>query len=337
MRAFIMLTLLSLSACVGSDDNPTTVKDLRVLGMRFEPPEVMLEGCNVELLLKLTAGLDGGLDGIDAGIVGLPPSILASLGRTLDFSALIADPAGSGRPLDYRLLGCTMRGDRDCNDEGAFVELKRGSTTAGELSLRLEFKGDERPLGLQSIGADGGTLLLEVIQQDTFKGLGGVRVPVILEVSAKDTGEKIYAQKLMVYTCPFFPTMKPNITPILPGLQWNGEPWAENEIREVSGTESVLFEPDDFSALEESYVVPTLQFKPLTLIESWKITWLTSSGAMGQYNTGGTNIDGKTERHHSTWNPDPAEAEPRDVDFFFVVRDGRGGSSWTKRTAHWSP
>lgn len=329
-RSAIALSLVLLATgCVTGQDDPTTIKDLRVLGMRFEPPEVLMIGCNVQLLLGAAAGAS------DGGTIMLPPQFQALLaqyaGRQLDFTALIADPTGAGRSLDYRLLACANRGDRDCNNEGDFVELKKGTTTGGELSLQVA-------PGIQFLDDGLATpLLLEVINQDTFKGLGGIRVPVVLELSASDTGEKIYAQKLMVYTCQFFPTMKQNVTPVLPGLTFNGEPWPENEVREVAGKSDVPLAPVDFSALEENYVVPSLELKPVNLTESWKITWMTTSGTMSPYNTGGTDLVGTTGRHNDKWKPEQNATEAKDVDFFFVVRDGRGGNSWTKRTVHWSP
>jgi hypothetical protein len=188
--------------------------------------------------------------------------------------------------------------------------------------------------------ADGGTgslLLFEVIQQDTFKGLGGIRVPVVLELSASDTGEKIYAQKLMVYTCQFFPQMKQNVTPVLPGIVFNHVTWREDEIIEVRGKGTWELTVEDFSALQEAYVVPSLMLQPFDLTEAWKVTWMTTSGTMGPYNTGGVDFAGEEGRHVSRWTPDQVATEPADVTMFFVVRDGRGGQSWLTRRLKWWP
>lgn len=288
-----------------------------------------MTGCNVQLLLGAAAGAG------DGGTIMLPPQFQALLAlyasTPVDFTALIADPAGAGRSLDYRLLACANRGDRDCNNEGDFVELKSGTTTGGELALNVS-------PGIQFLDDGLSTpLLLEVINQDTFKGLGGIRVPVVLELSASDTGEKIFAQKLMVYTCQFFPTMKQNVTPQLPGVTFDGDPWPEGEVKKVKGNQEFPLAAVDFSELEEDYVVPSLELKPVALRESWKVTWMTTSGTMSSYNTGGTGFDGNTERHHSSWRPDSTNDEEKDVDFYFVVRDGRGGNSWLKRSARWIP
>ena len=330
-RAIVLFaSVLAVGAgCVTGQDNPTTVHDLRVLGMQFEPPEVLMAGCDVRLLLGAAAGAS------DGGTIMVPPQFALLLGlyasKPLDFTALIADPEGAGRSLDYRLLGCANRGDRDCNNEGDYVELSRGTTTGGELKLNVT-------PGLQFLDDGAATpLLLEVINQDTFKGLGGIRVPVVLELSASDTGEKIYAQKLMVYTCQFFPTMKQNVTPVLPGITFDGDPWLDGEVKKVRGKQEFPLSPLDLTGLEEDYVVPSLELKPIALTESWKITWMTTSGTMSSYNTGGTDLVGTTGRHNSQWRPDQSATEGKDVDFYFVVRDGRGGNSWLRRSLRWEP
>ncbi len=331
MRAHLLVVAVVVAgaACVEPEDNPTTLHDLRVIGMRFEPPEILMPGCNPQLLLGAAAGA------ADGGTISLPPQFQQLLaqyaGRPLQFSALISDEGGGGRELAYRLLACANRGDRQCKNEGDFVLLREGKTTAGELTAVVA-------PGLQFLDDGAATpLLLEVIQQDTFRGLGGVRVPVVLEVSAPDTGERIYAQKLMVYSCQFFPEQKQNVTPVLPGVEWQGEPWPEDEVKAHAGREEVRLTPVDFTELEEPYVVPSLQLQPVQLVESWKISWMTTSGTMSTFNTGGTIPTGDTGRHRSSWQPDPKATEPRDVTLWFVVRDGRGGSSWTSRRVRWTP
>lgn len=332
MRALrLLLPLVFLvTACAEGQDDPTSVHDLRVLGMRFEPPEVLMPGCDPRLLAA-AAQL-----GSDGGVPTVPPQLQQLLARyaaaPLRFTALVADPQGAGRTLTYRLTACANRSDRECDAKGDSVVLEEGTFVGGEeLSttmapgVRLLDDGQATPL------------LLEVIAQDTYKGLGGVRLPVVLEVSAPDTGERIFAQKLMVYSCQFFPTQRQNVTPVLPGLLWEGEPWPEDEVREHSGTAAVALTPEDFSALEEPYVVPSLQLQPVDLVESWKIAWHTSSGTMSTYTTGGSNFAGEVGRHRVKWEPDRSATGPRDVTFWLVVRDGRGGNSWTRRTVRWTP
>lgn len=323
------LVMVLVCGCVAPEDNPTNVHDLRVLGVRLEPPEVIMPGCDARLIAAAAAGA------ADGGTLALPPQLLQVLlqyaNTQVTYTALIADPAGQGRPLKYRLSACANRADRDCNDEGDFVDLESGETTGGELTTTM------RPGSKILNDPDATPLLVEVVNFDTFKGLGGIRLPLSLELTAPDTGEKIYVQKLMVYTCQFFPTMQQNVTPELPGVKFNGEPWPENEVKEWSGRDEVPFEPEDFSSLQEDYVVPSLMLQPVQLRESWKITWMTSSGTMTPYTTGGVDVVGEEGRHNVRWMPDQKATEPVDVSFWFVVRDGRGGMSWLQRQARWSP
>lgn len=330
MRAFVLsVSALVFVGCVQPEDNPTNVHDLRVLGVRLEPPEVMMAGCDARLIAAAAAGA------ADGGQVMLPPQLLALLlqyaNTQITYTALIADPAGQGRPLQYRLAACANRADRDCNDEGDFVDLESGETVGGEFTTTM------RPGGKILDDPEATPLLFEVIDFDTFKGLGGIRLPLTLELTAPDTGEKIYVQKLMVYTCQFFPSMKQNVTPELPGVTWNGEPWAEGEVKQWQGKEEVSLEPQDFSTLQEEYVVPSLMLTPVNLTEAWKVTWTTTSGTMTPYQTGGVDVVGEEGRHNTKWMPDQKATEPADVTFWFIVRDGRGGMSWLKRQAHWEP
>ena len=59
MRLVIIFALplvLALTACVEADDHPTTVKDLRILGISFETPEVLVKECDFTLLSTLQDG-----------------------------------------------------------------------------------------------------------------------------------------------------------------------------------------------------------------------------------------------------------------------------------------
>lgn len=339
-RALTIAAVLAAAfACLPPQDNPTTVKDLRVLGMSFEPPEIMFP-CDPALLRALVGGA------ADGGAIMIDPVVQQRLamfaGRPLKMKTLIADPAGAGRDLSYRVLACANTGDRDCNNEGDFVELKdvtnpsnpvpaKGATKAGELNLTVI-------PGLQFLDDGNATpLLFEVVSQDTFKGLGGIRVPVVIELKSPDGAEHVFAQKLMVYSCQFFREQKANVTPVLPGLTWNGEPWPENEVKQASGTAEVTIEPTDTTPFEESYTLPSIQLQPVALTEAWKISWMTTSGTFSTYETGGFDFSGSTERHRVKWSPDKKATTARDVTFYVVVRDGRGGQSWTTRTVRWTP
>ena len=242
------------------------------------------------------------------------------------FTALIADPKGGGRQLPFELLACTSpTDDRICSVEQDRVRLAEGTASAGELVLGL------RP-GL-AILPDGTFLLQRVIDQDTYRGLGGIRMPLVLHLGQGEP--EVYAQKLMVFSCKLFPSMNPNLTPHLPELQVDSQPWREDTELQLQGNVAHKIQPDDFSALEEDYVVPSYDLREVHLRESWKISWHTDLGKISPTETGGTDLGGQESRHLVEWTP--GRAEPQNVQFWVVVRDGRGGESWLKRRVSYMP
>ena len=300
---FALLGLMLGSACVQSEDVPSSVKDLRVLGIRVDPPELYSSSCSRD-----------------------PAVLAATLGRPLRFTALIPDPAGDGRELEYTLVACASQTDRTCEKDR--VVLRRGTTRGGELSLTL-FPGPGAALL-----PDGTFLAQRVLEEDPFKGLGGLRLPLVLEVGGGE--ERIYASKLMVYDCAFFPEMKPNVQPLLPDPLLQGEPWREGEVRELTGAGPFRVEVPDLTSLVEPYVVRSFSLEPVNLVESWQLAWHTTLGTFSPNETGGADPGGGEGRHRVEWRP-PRGAGAQEVRFWVVVRDGRGGSSWISRTARYTP
>ena len=321
-----------LAACTQPLPSPTGVVDLRVLGATFESPEVLISPCDPRLLASLGGG------GSTAQIDPVQLQRLLVVGqRALTYRALVVDPLGNGRELSYRLRACANQGDRECDNTDDFVELASGRRAAGEWTFTLDGSAPDKPLLGTALLPDGEPLLLETLKQDNSRGLGGIRIPVLLEVRASDTNERIYAQKLMVVQCQVFPQMRENVTPVLPGVTLRGEPWGETDVPELKGFDEVPMEPLDVSALEEDYTVISFSLTPVALKESWRIAWYTDLGTMSSFETGGTNLAGNATRNRNRWVPDQSVTEPRVVTFYMVVRDGRGGLSWLIRRARWTP
>ncbi|QRN99958.1 hypothetical protein JRI60_13460 [Archangium violaceum] len=298
-----LLGLLLCAACVGPEDNASKVKDLRVLGMRTDPPELYADTCSTD-----------------------PAVLVDTLVSPVRLTALIPDPAGDGRDLDYTLWACASLSDETCREDR--VELARGVTKAGELVINL-FPGP----GAARL-PDGTFLAQRVLEKDTYRGLGGVRMPLVLWVRGGD--EQVYAQKIMVYGCRFFPEMKPNVQPDLPGLLLEGVPWAEELPRELNGPGPFLLESQDFSSLQESYVVPSFELKPVQLQESWELTWHSTLGSISPGVTGGADLGGGEGKHRVEWTP-PRDAQAQEVRFWVTARDGRGGMSWVTRSVKYTP
>ena len=323
MAFALALAIAGASACVQPDDDPTNVHDLRVLGASFEPPELMVGDCSA-----LQAGLASFAAGADGGTqLQVPPALLGKLLTPLHYQVLIADPAGDGRDINYDLAACGDPNNKTCTEvPEERVSYGSGVTHAGVFSATL-------PLG-GAIRDDGTPLLVSVYADDIYKGLGGLRMPVVIHLTAGT--EEIYAMKLMVFSCAFFPDSTQNTTPILPGVMLNDAPWLDGTPFEVDGTGDVSMSLEPLDDLEENYVVPALYLSEVHLKESWRVSWYTTWGTISPSTTGGVDVGGEEPRHIVTWHPKSTDS-PQDVTFWLVVRDGRGGESWIERTVHLVP
>lgn len=302
LHASLLLALCAV-ACVDPEDTPSRVHDFRVLGLAVEPPELMAPACDTS------------------------PETEAALTAPVTFRALLVDPAGAGRAIDYTLWACADVKDETCADATQRVLLAQGSTQEGEMSFPLR-PGDARL-------EDGTPLLERVRQKDPYQGLGGLRMPLM--VHATTGGEQVYAQKLMVFSCPLVPGMKANQNPVLPGLNLDGAPWTAETVPEPRGLGPFVVTLDDLTDRQEAYVVPGLRQEAVHLTEAWKVSWHASFGKFNVEETGGANPGGEAGRHRTEWEPPKEGGEAREVLFWAVVRDGRGGQSWVSRRARWAP
>jgi hypothetical protein len=217
--------------------------------------------------------------------------------------------------------------DTTCSDTANRVLLAEGSTSESELSLTLR-PGDTRT-------EDGTPLLERVREKDPYQGLGGLRMPLVLHARAGD--EEVYAQKLMVFWCPLVEGMAANVNPVLPGLKLEDAPWAADAVPELRGQGPFVLTTEDVTALHEHYVVPGLRSEAVALTEAWKVSWHATFGEFSLQETGGADFGGQVGRHRTEWEPPEEGGDAREIIFWAVVRDGRGGQSWLSRRARWVP
>ncbi|WP_224366222.1 hypothetical protein [Hyalangium versicolor] len=298
-----LLLVLGSVACVEPEDRPDLVHDFRVLGLSTERPELMASECE------------------------LTDAVIDSLKDPVTFRALLADPHGDGRAIQYTLWACADPEDETCSDTANRVQLVEGSTYENELLLTIR-PGD-------TLAEDGTPLLRRVLEKDPYQGLGGLRMPLVLHARAGD--EEVYAQKLMVFWCPVVEGMSPNVNPELPGLKLDDAPWATDVLPELRGMGPFVMGTEDVSAFEEHYVVPGLRSKSVNLTEAWKVSWHATFGEFSLQETGGADLGGQVGRHRTEWEPPEEGGSEQIVTFWAVVRDGRGGQSWISRRARWVP
>jgi hypothetical protein len=303
LRSAALVLCLGAGACVDPEDKPSRVHDFRVLGLSTEKPELMAPTCEDT------------------------PEARAALNEEVTLRGLLVDPAGEGRALHYTLWACADPEDETCEEAADRVFLTEGTTDGPELALRVR-------LGELTV-ADGTRLLERVREEDPYQGLGGLRMPLVLHARAGE--EAVYAQKLMVFSCPRVPGMVANVLPVLPGLRMEEAPWAADAVPELKGRGPFVVKVEDVTGLQERYVVPGLRQESVALREAWKVSWHTTLGEFSPEETGGVGLGLEPGRHRTEWEP-PEEADTaQEVWFWAVVRDGRGGESWVSRRAHWSP
>lgn len=303
MRALTLVAVALALSCAQPEDIPSRVHDLRVLAMRLDPPELMAPQCP------------------DPQDPQLSPAVLAPFLAPLELRVLVLDPAGEGRAIDWTLWGCPDPDELTCDDPRDRVRLGEGSLPAGEWVIPVE--------GLVTAQTPAQVPLVQrVLEEDTYKGLGGIRMPLFLHLRAGV--EEIWAQKLMVFSCRLFPEMQPNVNPELPDILIDGQVWPVDASPTLRGGGPFEVEPADFSDRQEDYIVPSFELQPVALREAWKIAWHTDFGRFSPNGTGGADFGGGEPRHRTEWVP-ARLGEGREVRFWFVVRDGRGGMSWTER------
>ena len=303
MRILPWIAVLAFGAvlvgCGAPADDPSSVHDLRVLAATMEPPERMTPDC---------ASFDN------------PPDTLFDGPTTM--TALVVDPTGAGRNLDFTLSACVdATNDPRCDlNPAETVLVGSGSQPAGTWVFSVD------PASLQL--ADGSRLWKQILARDPAAGRAGFWLPLVLHLKAGT--DDIYAQKLMVYSCALFPDSAPNHNPQLSPLDRNGAVWDPGDTSPFNDTLVLSLEP--FDDRTESYVEPSATFQPVELKEGWDISWHSTLGTFNPAESKGATGTAADGRRSTTWDPDDTPATPA-VKFWVVVRDGRGGVAWLERTA----
>jgi len=300
--ALVVGSLLAVADCTPTLDSPDQVHDLRLLAMRVDPPEVIVNGDN----------------GIPTGQI-ISPSIV--------MTALVADPQGMGRSVHYVFSTCAQIDESD-----SLVDNSTHRCLIGQLGYRVLAEGDFVPAmssELEMTFRPSSQLLGEAQGLDRYQGFGGLPLPVQLEVRAG--GEDVVGFKRVVYSAPITsPAQAPNTNPALLGVTVDGQDWAVADSLAFTRADHVLVPTPDPS-LVESYQRLTFDHQLLQFHETWRYAFFTTMGKFNNPVTGGiSNRTGEPIDPDSTWSPPGAPASGT-VTFWFVVQDGRGGENWISR------
>ena len=316
------LTLMLGAGC-GNLDRIDRVHDLRLLGIRAEPPDQALR-------------IDPSL-----GVLGTP--------QPVQLTALVADPNGGGRPIQYSLAVCAGL------DNGRMTPSpSAGATFGGAATAQATYRC--RPEGYQVLAqgtafAKAGwvevsatlqasnSLLAAALARDDYHGFGGLRLPVQVQIGAGK--ESVIGTKLVVFTLADPNTYVANQNPQLTGIEVGTQPWtagapyvfAASQRPSAKGWNlQPTFDPN----LQVPYTQTSYTGSPLQFTERWRFDYFGTVGTFTPATTGGQQpISLAPEPANTNWLPAPGAQGP--ATFWFVVRDGRGGENWLIREARLTP
>lgn len=319
-RVAVIIAALAVVSC-GDFESPNIVIDLRILGMRIEPPEVVVD-----------ANLD------EVSINDIPD---------VEVCALVADPVDS-RSLSYSMQACSRRDGLRCDENRPLAEITVGSVDDPEqASSPVSMCGTLRANG------DLVAVLMDSVRIDDLSGFGGVGVQVELRVDAPGVSE--FASKEMRYSTRIPQQRVANTNPSLDGVlglrEANGQRNRDFEVpigrcRDVEplsvlAGEKVSLLPQESEGSREDYVVPTFDGDSREFTENHTYRWFTTAGKLRTGSTGGQrDLAGNDPRLDNAWtaprDPDVV-GDGLDVPLWIVQRDERAGLSWYETCAHVIP
>lgn len=318
----IALLMVLVPGCDMGFDDQSLVSDMRILGLRTDPPEYV------------------GPDYADED-------------RDVTISLLLADPLGDGEggKLSCLLRTCVIPNNYRCDDESSTVVLAQGPCADGATSFDVTIPAD---IIQQTRAADPSWRAIEIgIQEAIDEGVA----PALAETLGRSTysGTAVWVEIVVsggplelrglqsVILSPENPVGRvANSNPLIVGVRLQGQ---------IAGTvQEIPFTPGHSVRVEvlrawnskETYLLPT--FDPpfgSTAVEEYLTfafysdagdfspnTTTEKPGSLFQANPEETEDEEPVELW-STWTaPEAEEMSEGDIRFWFVLIDGRGGSDW---------
>jgi len=316
------LLLVALTACA-SFESADIVLDLRVLAMAADVPDQVIE-------IDLSAGEPRPQDLIDQ----LVPSTMC---------ALVADPK-EDRRLRYTMTLCRRCDEGCCEDSTVRIPVATGVIEDPELAVPAPIMCGTVQPNSSLLG-----LLLEVFNDDIFRGIGGIDYGVVLAVGGENDDpalDQIGGKTLRVN--PRIPeTVAANTNPTL--LGFDAEPYTADGGRldpspmpmgrcvdqtaplTLVPTQKVRITPVEPENIRETYVVPTIDGLGATFTESLTYQWLAGAGGLSPGTSGGPRDFSGSPAPLFTEYRAPAAADldgPTDIPLWIVQRDERLGTAW---------
>jgi hypothetical protein len=314
-RVLLCAAALALGgACDAGFETPSIVLDLRVLGIRCDPPEVVLD-----------------VDPMDPDSfqnVDIPP---------VTVTALVADPATTDS-FRWSMVACPPTSSLRCDDPSApYVNIGAGRIDDPE-TIQSEEEGVTDSFVVLP------TVLEESVRLDDVAGFGGIGVQIEIviwpEQDGDDLSRAIYASKKILYS-PRVPEERvANENPWIERIDRTIEDAEDTDPRTpvpfgrcgfappvpVAPEEVIRLEPVEPEGARETYVLPTFDGGVRTITENLRYSWFATAGELTAEQTGGPlDAFGNAPPLWTEWK---APQEAGEVAFWVVQRDERGGSSW---------
>ncbi|CAN5693363.1 hypothetical protein BH11MYX3_BH11MYX3_14450 [soil metagenome] len=304
-----------LAGCTSFED-PDIVVDLRVLALSADHPEQVVD--------------------VDLANPQMPVQLLQQI-VPAQVCALVADPAFERR-IRWSLTLCSYGDYSRCSPDAA-VTIASGIADDPETAAT-----PPQICGTVTPNANLLGVLLDTLEGDQLRGLGGVDYLVQLTVGGEDADPELdlYAAKDL-RVAPRIPTARqanqnPNLDRIEATID-HGDPIALGTGRCVEGAPTLTIQPRDLVRLtpiepvdaREPYVVPTLDGTGRMFTESLTYQWIASAGGFSSGSTGGPrDITGNPPPLFSDWRAPNAEdlAGPTDIELWIIQRDERLGVTW---------
>jgi hypothetical protein len=300
-----LLTCAALAgACTPSFQSSEVVVDLRVLGIKAEPPEALVDGS------------------IDAG-----GNLTVTAVEDITVTALLFDPVHPSQAASVLPTLCLPSDGVRCGPSAIDLTTVLGAQPQVSFSLSHQVKGSQLAQLQQ--------LLIAAVKDDKLKGFGGIKVQLMLSVDTQDPAGVQTALKTLLFS-PRTEAGNPNKNhnPTATGLKLI-ELDNDSELGRVAVGETlnlklgvqVGLRPLLADGSIEEYDTFDLQGKQVHLREdlSWSF-----------YTTEGGDLDRGSADEPLAGVADPPAGLVRFTavragqgTLWAVVRDGRGGSSWT--------
>jgi hypothetical protein len=323
-HAWLALAVAAASGC-GSFEDPDIVVDFRVLAMRASIPEQIID--------------------IDITDPAPPVELLDQMVPT-EMCALIAD-RNFERNLRWTMTLCNLSNDERCPEGGPQSVIGSGLWADPDLAT----PSGTPPQLCATVPVDGNLLgvILDFLENDQYRGLGGVYYGVSLTVGGEDADPALdlYAAKNLRVQPRIPPELQANNNPSLAGVDVRlGEDQLYQTLTlarctdleragvapiTVAPRQKIRFAPIEPEGVREDYVVPTLDGMSRMFTESPTYQWLASAGNYSSGSTGGTrDAFGNPAPLFTDWTAPAAKdlSGPTDVAFWFVQRDERLGLTW---------